>query len=139
MNAEQERAAINSLAKRGVISEGDRQTMLDRVGAQPGRTSTQSGSIRGGLRDDSTNVSPLLPLVDDEIDLDSRSIEYQEMGGDEAALADHIRKVGADLGALIDILKDCQSIDSAWLSDAEMMLKKGVMSLVRSVEKPAGF
>lgn len=71
---------------------------------------------------------------------------YRELSQDEIDLMKKIKKQGEQLDKLVREIATyhaCQTgdeaIDIAWLNDGEMSLKKGIMSLVRSVAKPESF
>jgi hypothetical protein len=70
---------------------------------------------------------------------------YRELCQDEIDLMNNIKEKGELFGQLIEDLKSYHSetggdaIDMKWLSDGEMQLKKGIMSLVRSVAQPGSF
>jgi hypothetical protein len=70
---------------------------------------------------------------------------YRDLTQDEIDLMNEIKGQGEKLGNLIQKLSHQHtstgnhSIDIRWLQDAEMQLKKGIMSLVRSVARPESF
>lgn len=70
---------------------------------------------------------------------------YRELSQDEIDLMNEIKLKGEELGHLISKLEVAHTqtaghaIDMAWLHDGEMQLKKGIMSLVRSVAMPDSF
>lgn len=70
---------------------------------------------------------------------------YRDLSQDEINLMNEIKGHGEQLSVLIEKLAHqhtstgSHSIDMSWLLDGEMSLKKGIMSLVRSVAKPESF
>ncbi len=70
---------------------------------------------------------------------------YRELNQDEIDLMNDIKVQGEEMGVLINKLKASHvasgghAIDLTWLNDGEMQLKKGIMSLVRSVAQPESF
>lgn len=70
---------------------------------------------------------------------------YRDLSQDEIDLMNEIKGHGEQLGNLIQklahqhVVTGNHSIDMAWLNDGEMQLKKGIMSLVRSVAQPESF
>lgn len=70
---------------------------------------------------------------------------YRELSQDEIDLMNEIKAKGEELDGLINKLKVAHTqtgghaVDMAWLYDGELTLKKGIMSLVRSVAMPESF
>lgn len=70
---------------------------------------------------------------------------YRELSQDEIDLMNEIKGMGESLECLVKKLQASHvttgghAIDMTWLMDGEMQLKKGIMSLVRSVAQPESF
>lgn len=64
---------------------------------------------------------------------------YRKLTDDEIERINGIKQIGNDLGGLLDLLQASPSTDKRWLAIAKTDLQTGIMALVRSVAKPAGF
>ncbi len=64
---------------------------------------------------------------------------YRELNADEIALMNDIKMKGADLGKLIEVLRDNKALDQRWVSIGATDLQTGLMALTRSVAKPTFF
>lgn len=64
---------------------------------------------------------------------------YRELGAEEIALMNEVKAMGAQLGQLIEKLKENPDVDKRWLSIAKTDLQQGIMAAVRSIAKPDSF
>lgn len=64
---------------------------------------------------------------------------YRELTQDEINLMNTIKVKGAELGVLIDALKDTPGLDRRWVAIGETHLQQGLMALTRAVAQPTFF
>jgi predicted nuclease with TOPRIM domain len=67
---------------------------------------------------------------------------YKELSPEQIDLMNKIKEKGAEVGALVDELKDLRvnsALDQRWVSIGATHLQEGFMALTRSVAKPDFF
>jgi hypothetical protein len=64
---------------------------------------------------------------------------YRELNEAEIALMNDIKLKGADLGKLIEILRENKGLDQRWVSIGATHMQEGLMALTRSVAQPTFF
>jgi hypothetical protein len=64
---------------------------------------------------------------------------YRDLSQDDIDKMNLIKEQGIVLESIIQQLKDVSTYDQTWILDGELTLKKGLMSLVRSVAQPTSF
>lgn len=64
---------------------------------------------------------------------------YRELSQEEIDLMNQIKAKGAELGQLVQALRDTEGIDQRWISIGATDLQTGLMALTRGVAKPTFF
>ena len=64
---------------------------------------------------------------------------YRELNESEIANMNRIKELGAEIGLLVDRLRDDPDHDQRWVSIGATDIQKGLMALTRSVAKPEFF
>jgi hypothetical protein len=64
---------------------------------------------------------------------------YRELTQAEIDRMNEIKAKGAELGELVERLRNCPGLDQRWVSIGETDLQKGLMALTRSVAQPTFF
>ena len=64
---------------------------------------------------------------------------YRQLTEAEAALMNQIKAKGAELGELVQQLRDTTGLDQRWISIGATDLQTGLMALVRGVAQPTTF
>lgn len=64
---------------------------------------------------------------------------YRELSAEEIALMNEVKAMGAQLGQLIEKLRENPDVDKRWVSIAKTDLQQGIMAAVRSIAKPDSF
>ena len=64
---------------------------------------------------------------------------YRELNADEIALMNEIKAKGAELGELVDRLREQPGLDGRWISIGATDLQQGLMALTRGVAQPTFF
>lgn len=64
---------------------------------------------------------------------------YRDLSEEEIALMNDAKSKAEDIGKLIEVLGEKQSIDKRWLAIAKTQLQQGFMALVRSIAQPTTF
>lgn len=64
---------------------------------------------------------------------------YRELTQVEIDLMNEIKTKGAELGALVDKLRNTSGIDQRWVSIGATDFQTGLMALTRSVAQPTFF
>lgn len=66
---------------------------------------------------------------------------YRDLNIDEIEAINEVKMAGHELRKIINGLREHEMIviDHKWLDDGELMLQKGLMSLVRCIAKPHSF
>ena len=64
---------------------------------------------------------------------------YRDLSQSEIDDMNRIKRLGSDLGELINDIEKKNGIDRRWLNIAKTDLQKGMMSLTRAVARPGGF
>ena len=64
---------------------------------------------------------------------------YRELSETEIAMMNEIKMKGADLGKLIEVLKENKDLDQRWIAIGATSLQQGLMALTRAVAKPTFF
>jgi hypothetical protein len=64
---------------------------------------------------------------------------YRELDEHEIALMNEIKQKGAELGELVERLRDNPALDQRWISIGATDLQKGLMGLTRGVTQPEFF
>ena len=69
-----------------------------------------------------------------------RSIKgYRELSQEEIDLMNKIKDKGAEIGDLINELRDNSTLNQRWISIGQTDLQKGFMALTRAVAQPDFF
>lgn len=64
---------------------------------------------------------------------------YRELSQEEIDLMNEIKKLGVDLGAIVERLRATPGLDQRWVSIGATDMQTGLMALVRSVAQPSTF
>jgi hypothetical protein len=64
---------------------------------------------------------------------------YRELSQDEIDLMNEIKTKGAELGELVEKLRNADGLDQRWVSIGATDFQTGLMALTRSVAKPEFF
>lgn len=67
---------------------------------------------------------------------------YRELGAEEIALMNKIKSKGAEVGELVEELKNLRvnsALDQRWVAIGATHLQEGFMALTRAVAKPTFF
>ena len=64
---------------------------------------------------------------------------YRELTEEEIGLMNEIKAKGAELGALVELLRKQPGIDQRWISIGATDLQTGLMALTRGVAQPTSF
>lgn len=64
---------------------------------------------------------------------------YRELTQVEIDLMNEIKTKGAELGALVDKLRNASGLDQRWVSIGATDFQTGLMALTRSVAQPTSF
>jgi hypothetical protein len=64
---------------------------------------------------------------------------YRDLTEEEIHLMNNIKKMGKDIGGLVDELFEMNGLDKRWLAIGKTDLQTGIMALVRAVAQPTTF
>ena len=64
---------------------------------------------------------------------------YRELSESEIELMNAVKNLGAQVEAVVNLLRAEPSVDQRWASIGVTDIQKGLMALVRSVAKPTSF
>jgi len=64
---------------------------------------------------------------------------YRDLSQEEIDLMNEIKSKGAELGDLVQRLRDNSSLDQRWISIGATDLQTGLMALTRGVAQPTSF
>lgn len=64
---------------------------------------------------------------------------YRELNEEEVRLMNTIKAKGAELGVLVDALKETPGLDRRWVAIGETHMQQGLMALTRAVAQPTFF
>lgn len=64
---------------------------------------------------------------------------YRELNADEIALMNEIKAKGAELGELVEKIREKDATDKRWVAIGATELQQGLMALTRAVAKPTFF
>ncbi|MCG7985022.1 MAG: hypothetical protein JAY90_20010 [Candidatus Thiodiazotropha lotti] len=64
---------------------------------------------------------------------------YRELSQEEIDLMNEIKAKGAEMGELVEKLRQAESIDQRWVSIGATDFQTGLMALTRSVAQPTFF
>lgn len=64
---------------------------------------------------------------------------YRELSQEEIDLMNEIKAKGAEMGELVEKLRQAESLDQRWVSIGATDFQTGLMALTRSVAKPTFF
>lgn len=64
---------------------------------------------------------------------------YRELSQEEIDLMNEIKTKGAEMGELVEKLRQAQSLDQRWVSIGATDFQTGLMALTRSVAQPTFF
>jgi hypothetical protein len=64
---------------------------------------------------------------------------YRELGQEEIDLMNEIKAKGAELGGLVEKLRQAEGLDQRWISIGATDFQTGLMALTRAVAQPTFF
>lgn len=64
---------------------------------------------------------------------------YRDLTAEEIALMNEVKAKAAEVGALVEKLREMPDLDQRWVSIAATDLQKGFMFAVRGIARPESF
>lgn len=64
---------------------------------------------------------------------------YRDLSQEEIDLMNEVKAKGIELGALVEKLRNTDSLDQRWISIGATDLQTGLMALIRGVAQPTTF